>query len=149
VAGRTYTPRNIGLYDAGKYWAIESDLALSLGLPPSQTSFSLVIQNSLANPEADPPSIGEFPQVSGINSNGWGKQLTQLAGLPTVAQDDDVYAVGPDFRIQMPRWRYWIPGAVQPPLRQRQRDDGLGMTGTPRWRKGSSRQGSNRWRGYL
>jgi hypothetical protein len=35
------------------------------------------------------------------------------------------------------------------PLRQRQRDDGLGMSGTVRWGRGSSRQLSNRWRGYV
>lgn len=39
--------------------------------------------------------------------------------------------------------------AVVPPLRQRQRDDGLGLSGAPRWRGVTSRQSSNRWAGYL
>lgn len=49
-------------------------------------------------------------------------------------------------RVSQPRWRYWIPGDL--PLRQRQRDDGLGLS-TARWRRGRSRQVSNRWKGYL
>lgn len=51
-----------------------------------------------------------------------------------------------ELRLQQPRWRYWIPGDI--PLRQRQRDDGLGMS-TARWRRGRSVQASNRWKGYL
>lgn len=55
----------------------------------------------------------------------------------------------PFFRATQPRWRYWIPGEVAPkPLRQRQRDDGLGLS-PARWRAGRSRQSSNRWSGYL
>lgn len=50
--------------------------------------------------------------------------------------------------VRSPRWRYWIPGPHDFPLRQRQRDDGLGLS-TARWRRGRSRQLSNRWRGYL
>lgn len=42
-----------------------------------------------------------------------------------------------------------VDAGVQPALRQRQRNDGLGMSGTPRWTGGSSRQKSTRWRGYL
>lgn len=49
-------------------------------------------------------------------------------------------------RLLMPRWRYWVPGDV--PLRQRQRDDGLGLS-SARWRRGRSLQASNRWKGYL
>jgi len=55
--------------------------------------------------------------------------------------------ITPTMKVQPPRWRYWIP--QEPPLRQRQRDDGLGLSGSPRWRGGSSRQSSNRWRAYL
>ena len=63
--------------------------------------------------------------------------------------DATVSALAPRITITLPRWRYWVPGeAPRLPLRQRQRDDGLGLS-TARWRRGSSRQGSNRWRGYL
>lgn len=48
---------------------------------------------------------------------------------------------------RMPQWRYWKPGQL--PLRQRQRDDGLALRGAPSWRKGTSRQATNRWRSYL
>lgn len=49
--------------------------------------------------------------------------------------------------VRLPRWRYWIPGEL--PLRQRQRDDGLALRGAPSWRRGTSRQATNRWRSYL
>lgn len=49
--------------------------------------------------------------------------------------------------LRMPRFRYWMPDR-DIPLRQRQRDDGLGLS-TARWRRGRSRQASNRWAGYL
>lgn len=49
--------------------------------------------------------------------------------------------------VRLPRWRYWIPGQL--PLRQRQRDDGLALRGAPSWRRGTSRQATNRWRSYL
>lgn len=49
--------------------------------------------------------------------------------------------------VRLPRWRYWKPGQL--PLRQRQRDDGLALRGAPSWRKGTSRQATNRWRSYL
>lgn len=58
-----------------------------------------------------------------------------------------VQAFMPHQRVILPRWRYWIPDGVKP-LRQRQRDDGLGLS-TGRWRRGRSRQVSNRWKGYL
>jgi len=56
-------------------------------------------------------------------------------------------AVAAFIDLQMPPFRYWIDSPL--PLRQRQRNDGLGMSATPRWRGGSSRQASNRWKGYL
>lgn len=49
--------------------------------------------------------------------------------------------------VRLPRWRYWKPGQI--PLRQRQRDDGLALRGAPSWRRGTSRQATNRWRSYL
>jgi len=49
--------------------------------------------------------------------------------------------------VRLPRWRYWKPGQL--PLRQRQRDDGLALRGAPSWRRGTSRQATNRWRSYL
>lgn len=60
--------------------------------------------------------------------------------------EDVTYSAMPRYRFQMPRYRYWIPS--DPPLRQRQRNDGLGMSGTRRWKGGTSVQSSNRWRGY-
>lgn len=64
---------------------------------------------------------------------GWG---VQLAGVPTQV-------------VRSPRWRYWIPGSAEPiPLRQRQRDDGLGLS-TARQRARNSRQRSIRQRAYL
>lgn len=88
---------------------------------PAFTSFSLV----LATSSVDIP----------VNTHiGWGVTLSFF----------------PRQRTQSPMWRYWIPDSTHPlPLRQRQRDDGLGLSGTPRWRGGNSRQSSNRWRAYL
>lgn len=60
-----------------------------------------------------------------------------VSGLPSVAA---AY-------VRLPRWRYWKPGQL--PLRQRQRDDGLALRGAPSWRRGTSRQATNRWRSYL
>jgi hypothetical protein len=55
-------------------------------------------------------------------------------------------SVWPRVTVRPQRWRYWIPTLVEPPLRQSQRHDGLGRSGTPRWSGGVSRQTSNRWR---
>jgi hypothetical protein len=51
----------------------------------------------------------------------------------------------PSFRYQMPRWRYWIPGA--PPLRQFPRNDGR-RGGAPSARP-TSRQGTTARRTYF
>lgn len=124
----------------------ELPIELPIDLPADTVTFGLAIQNSLQNDLATPPTVENFPQATNPAGES-STSLTQLPRLATFVEGSNVVALGPPFMTQMPRWRYWIPGT--PPLRQRQRDDGLGLSGTPRWRRGSSRQASNRWRGYL
>lgn len=52
-------------------------------------------------------------------------------------------------RVVSARWRYWVPGdAAVRPLRQRQRDDGLGLS-TLRQKACTSHQGTIRQKSYL
>jgi hypothetical protein len=68
------------------------------------------------------------------------------SGAVNVVMSGAFFSGWPVVTIRPQRWRYWRP--IEPPLRQNQRGDGLGLSGTPRWTGGASRQKSTRWRGY-
>lgn len=113
---------------------------------PSTLRFTLLVQDQLNDPGYT-VALGVNEPVTPDLSEG--AQLTFFGEMVGATVGDGVVITGPTYAFQMPRWRYWIP--EEPPLRQRQRNDGRALAGTRRWSLAatSSRQASNRWRGYL
>lgn len=85
------------------------------------------------------------PHAGGVYQSEAISQFRVTAGIPQV-------------RVQMPRWRYWIPETVtvtcvpiattvtvDSPLRLTQRDDGMGTQGHARMRIGPNGPSSTQW----
>lgn len=112
--------------------------------PPGGSSWLLLVRPMID----DGPHPGPWGDWVGLGVDA-ALVATDLAhvtylGAPAVA----VYPDG--IRYWRPRWTWQPPTITAAPvtkLRQIQRDDALGR-GPARWRRGSSRQGSNRQRGY-
>jgi hypothetical protein len=91
-------------------------LTIPLHLVPEQTA-SIWVQPGWLGAQ-DVPYVETVDTAQDNNFQyGWSLRIARF--LPPAAA-----------YYQMPRWRYWAIGV--PPLRQRQRDDGLGLEGHPR-----------------
>jgi hypothetical protein len=115
-------------------------------VPSSVLQFALVFQPDTLNgwhptvTVAPPPPLSEFQAGSGVQ--GFVNPVAVRGGGSSTP-----VITGPVMPFDTPRWRYWIPGDVAYPIRQRQRNDGLGR-GVMRARSTSSVQSSVRQRGY-
>ena len=120
---------------AGGYTNVGAqDVDVTLPVPVDCLQLTLAAQPATMAGAAPTLTVADPPPLAGQAS------VSQLAQTVTLTS-------APSYAYQMPRWRYWIPGDVSYPIRQKQRNDGLGR-GVVRARSTSSVQGSIRQRSY-
>ena len=139
--GASSAVMNVGLEPNTNYPGnVDQPIGPFPGMPPNvyATWGTNAATGSTFPGPADPGPVKQFSLYADITSYAG-------TGLVSFGSRQDVVRM----RVLQPAWRYWIPGdaPVAFPIRQKQRNDGLGR-GVVRARSTSSVQGSIRQRSY-